>query len=122
MEALFLIGRLLLGGYFVYNAYNHFTAAEALTGYAASKKVPHPKIAVFMTGVMMLIGGLSVLTGIGIVIGLALLVVFLVGVSLVMHPFWKVNDPLHQMTERINFTKNVALVGALMMIMALAMY
>lgn len=38
METIFLIGRIILGGYFLYNAYNHFTELDALTGYAQSKK------------------------------------------------------------------------------------
>jgi hypothetical protein len=32
-----------------------------------------------------------------------------------MHAFWKVTDPMHKMSETINFTKNLALIGALLM-------
>ncbi len=119
METLFLIGRLLLGGYFVYNAYNHFKNLGHLTGYAQSKKVPMAKEGVAFTGIMMLAGGLSILTGVMVTLGLALLIVFLIGVSFTMHAFWKVEDKHARVGEEINFMKNMALAGALMLIMAL---
>lgn len=122
MTIIFLIGRILLGGYFIYSAYNHFANLKSLTGYAGSKGVPMPKVAVVATGVVLLLGGVSILTGMWIFIGLTLLALFLLVTSIMMHPFWKITDPAMRMGEQINFTKNIALMGALLMIMALAMY
>jgi hypothetical protein len=31
-----------------------------------------------------------------------------------MHDFWNVQDPQHRQSEMINFTKNVALMGAML--------
>jgi len=64
MEYLFLLGRILLGGYFIKNGYNHLKNLNMLTGYAQSKGVPMPKIAVFVTGLMLLFGGLGILLGV----------------------------------------------------------
>jgi putative oxidoreductase len=45
-------------------------------------------------------------------------VLFLVPVTIMIHPFWKVQDPAAKMGEMINFTKNLALLGAVLMMLA----
>lgn len=119
MGALFLIGRILLGGYFVYSAFNHFKHLVGYTGYAQSKGVPHPRAAVIATGVMLALGGLSIILGLYIVLGMWLLVLFLIPTTFMMHKFWKVIDPMARQGERINFFKNLALIGALLMLSSL---
>jgi putative oxidoreductase len=51
-------------------------------------------------------------------IGALILVVFLVPVALVMHNFWAVQDSQMRTFELVQFTKNVALAGALLRIAA----
>lgn len=120
MDIIFLIGRILLGGFFLYNGYNHFANLESLTGYAKFKNVPMPKEAVIFTGLMLLVGGASVLLNIRIVIGMAILVLFLVVISFMMHAFWKIADKMEaRMNEQIQFNKNMALAGALLMMIAM---
>lgn len=119
MTVLFFIGRIILGAYFVYNAFNHFRHLPAMTGYTASRKVPYPKAAVIAGGVMLALGGLSILLGLYIVLGMWLLVLFLIPTTFVMHAFWKETDPQAKMMELVQFTKNLALIGALLMMSAL---
>lgn len=107
----FVIGRVLFGGFFVMSALNHFTRGEMMTGYAASKGVPLAGVAVFLTGVLLLIGGLSVIFGYLPKLGLAALVLFLVPVTLMMHAFWTIDDPQARTLEMGNFMKNIALLG-----------
>jgi hypothetical protein len=38
---------------------------------------------------------------------------------LIMHNFWKLEDPQSRMAEKINFMKNTALVGAILMLLAI---
>ncbi len=120
MTTLFLLGRILLGGYFVYNGYNHLKNLEGSAGYAASKGVPMSKVAVGVTGAMLILGGASVVFGAYTVVGIWLLLAFLVPVTFQMHQFWKMTDPMQKMGEQINFTKNLALIGALLMLLSLA--
>lgn len=87
MEILFLVGRIVLGVYYLFNAFNHFRNLEMMTGYAASKGVPSPKLAVVATGVLLLLGGLSILLGYQPTIGVLLIVIFLVPVAFMMHNF-----------------------------------
>lgn len=120
MEILFLIGRILFGGYFAWAGINHFRNSGHLAGYAASKGVPQPKLAVIGSGIIAFLGGLGILVGIYMQIALWLIVVFLVPVTFMMHAFWKQTDPMAKMNEMIAFQKNLALVGAALMLLPIA--
>jgi putative oxidoreductase len=117
MRALFLLGRAMFGGYFAWNGLNHFLNRGMMSQYAGAKGVAAPEKAVPASGAMILAGGLSVLAGVKPRQGLALIVGFLVPVSLQMHRFWEVDDPSQRMSEMVNFTKNMALVGAALALM-----
>jgi len=117
-NTLWYLGRLLFGGYFLFGAYNHFANISMMSGYVQSKGVPAAKIAVAGSGVLLLIGGLSVLLNIYIPIGLAALAIFLVPVTMMMHAFWKVQDPGAKMGKMVNFTKNLALLGAVLILVS----
>lgn len=112
MDLLLLIGRVLFGIFFIMSGINHFTNAGMMSGYAKSKNVPLAYLAVVGTGVMLVLGGISVLLGLFPVVGLVLIVVFLVPTSVLIHNFWTVRDPQARAAEQINFLKNLALTGA----------
>ncbi len=119
MIYLFVLGRILLGGYFIKSSYNHFKNLGMLTGYAASKGLPMPKQAVILTGVMMLLGGLGILLGVYIQLSVLLLSVFLLSTLVKMHRYWEISDPMARMGEHINFYKNLGLLGAILMLLAI---
>jgi putative oxidoreductase len=119
MRALFLLGRALFGGFFVYNGLNHLMRADSMSQYASSKGVPAPEAAVRSTGGMLMAGGISVIAGLKPRQGLATLVAFLVPTTLQMHRFWEVEDPNQRMLEMTQFAKNVALIGAALALMQL---
>lgn len=118
LELVFLAGRVLLGAYFVHAGWNHFRNRNMFAGYAASKKVPFPLASVLGTGTLLLLGGISVLLGVYPLVGLAMLALFLVGVTPQMHNFWAIQDPMMRMGERVNFLKNGALLGAVLALVA----
>ena len=68
--------------------------------------------------VLLLVGGLSVLFDVLPIVGLIALVLFLVPVTFIMHAFWKVQDPMAKMGEMVNFMKNIALLGAVLILLA----
>lgn len=90
-----------------------------MANYAQSKGVPSPKISVILTGLLLLLGGLSVLTGYQTDVGLVLLLVFFIPVTFMMHNFWKVEDQQMKMIEMVNFMKNLALVGSILMLFSI---
>ena len=118
MKLPFLIGRLLFGGYFLYNGINHFKNRSQLAQYAASKGVPGPEVAVALTGAMLLVGGTSIIAGVKPKVGAAAVAGFLAGVSPIMHNFWKAEDRTQAMNDTINFTKNLALLGGTLALMS----
>ncbi|MBI5230209.1 MAG: DoxX family membrane protein [Candidatus Magasanikbacteria bacterium] len=117
---LFLLGRVLFGGFFVKSAFNHFTQVDMLTGYTASKGVKPAKFWVLFTGFLLLIGGLGIILGIYVQWAIAALVLFLAPASFLMHAFWKDTDPNMKMMNTINFYKNMALLGAALMALMIA--
>lgn len=108
------IGRVLLAGIFVVSALGHFS--QATIGYAASQGVPLANIAVPLSGILAFFGGLSVMLGYKTRIGAALLVLFLVPVTLMMHRFWGIADPEVAMVQQIMFMKNVAILGGVLLV------
>jgi putative oxidoreductase len=119
MEIAFLIGRIIFGAYWLMAAFNHFKNLKHMSEYAKAQGTAFPKLAVAGSGVILLLGGLSMLLGVYPLVGIALLVVFLLGVSLQIHSFWKVEDAQMKQIDMINFTKNMALIGALLMFLLL---
>ncbi len=117
MALVFLIGRIIFGGYWLMNAYNHLFKSAGMVGYAQMKGVKSPKMAIIGSGILLLLGGISMLLGISPKIGVILLVIFLLGVSFKMHAYWKIQDPMQRMGDYVGFYKNMALIGALLMIL-----
>jgi putative oxidoreductase len=80
--------------------------------------LPFPKLALAGTGVWLLLGGASVLLGLCPAVGIILLIVFMLGTTFSMHNFWTVSDPQMKQADMINFLKNMALLGAQLMLLA----
>ena len=118
MTAIFLVGRLLLGGYFLYSGINHFLNLSFMAGYAGSKGVPAPEVAVLFSGLLLIVAGACILLGFYPKLGVACAALFFIGVTPMMHNFWAA-PPEAQMSEMINFTKNFALLGATLMFVAI---
>jgi uncharacterized membrane protein YphA (DoxX/SURF4 family) len=119
MDFVILIGRILFVALFLGAAMNHFTQAKPMTGYAQARGVPMPAVGVYGGGVLLGLGGLSVLFGIWPDLGALLLVIFLIPTALLMHAFWKETDPQSRMNEMIQFQKDLALGGASLMLFGL---
>jgi len=111
-----LLGRIMFSVFFIMSGYNHLTKLGMMAQYAGSQGVPAPKLAVGVTGLMLVGGGLSILLGFEPRIGALLLVAFLVPTAVLMHRFWGVADPMMAQNQMIHFWKNIVMAGALLMI------
>jgi uncharacterized membrane protein YphA (DoxX/SURF4 family) len=118
MDTLFLIGRIILGVYYIYSGFSHFQRLTMMAQYAKSQGVPAPSLSVGFTGMMLVLGGLSILLGFQPVIGIALVVIFLVPTAFMMHRFWGV-DQQTAMMQMPHFLKNLALAGSALMLLAI---
>ena len=112
--AVVVLGRFLFALIFLMAGANHFN--KQTIGYAASQGVPLAAIAVPLSGVLAIAGGLSILFGYRAKLGAWLIAVFLVPVSLMMHKFWTVTDPMMAQIQMILFMKNVSMLGGALLI------
>jgi putative oxidoreductase len=117
MKAVFFLGRLVFGGFFLYNGINHFKQRQAMTQYTQAKGVPNPDWAVMASGAALAFGGASIILGVQPKLGVAAVAAFLASASPVMHNFWKADEAGKQ-GEMIHFSKNMALLGAALILLA----
>jgi len=109
-----LTGRVLFAAIFLMASLGHFSQQEI--GYAAHQGVPMAGFLVPASGVLALVGGLSVLTGYRARIGAWMLVLFLVPVTITMHNFWAVKDPMMAQMHQAMFMKNLSMLGGALLI------
>lgn len=109
-----LLGRLFFALIFLAAGPNHFNSQTI--AYAASQGVPLASIAVPFSGVLALLGALSILLGYRAKIGAWLIALFLVGVTPMLHNFWTVTDPMMRQMQMIMFMKNVSMLGGALLI------
>jgi uncharacterized membrane protein YphA (DoxX/SURF4 family) len=121
MSVLVLIGRILFALLFISSGYAHLAKLPAMGGYAKMKGVPVAQAATVVSGLMILVGGISVLLGIWADLGAFLLVVFLVPTAVMMHGFWKDTGDARQ-GEQAHFMKDISLAGAALALGALISY
>jgi putative oxidoreductase len=77
MKAPFLIGRMLFGGFFLYNGIHHLMQRKAMASYTASKGVPAAAAAVTLSAIPLIVGGTSLMLGVKPKIGAVALLGFL---------------------------------------------
>ncbi|MCD2202506.1 DoxX family protein [Halobacterium sp. KA-6] len=117
--AFLLVGRVLFGGLIAFQGVNHFTNVDQLTGYADAKGVPAPRVGVVASGVMLILGGLSILAGAYATIGAGMVAVFLLVTSPAIHDFWAASEEQAQ-SEMTDFIKNGELLGAALTFLAIS--
>ena len=109
-----LAGRVLFSLLFVLAGLGHFSSQEI--GFAAAQGVPLASIVVPFSGLMAMLGGLSIAFGYKAEWGAWLIVLFLVPVTFMMHNFWTVSDPAVAQDQMAHFMKSLALIGSALFI------
>jgi putative oxidoreductase len=112
MSAIYKIGRVVFGGFFLYSGINHFLHRDHMAQYTKAKGVPQPEAAVIASGALLTLAGASLIFGFKPKLGSAAVSTFLATASPLMHDFWKNDDPAARQNDLIHFSKNIALLGA----------
>jgi putative oxidoreductase len=115
----FLVGRMVVGFFYLYAGINNFVHFEEAIGYAAFKGVPVPVLAVAAANILLVIAGLSILSGYRPAVGVTAVVLFMVPVSLLMHNFWAITDPQMAIAEMRSFLSNMGLAGSTLLFLAI---
>jgi putative oxidoreductase len=115
---LMFLARVLLSLPFLYSGIDKVYRWTAAQREVAASGLPWPTLLHILTVLVQLGAGLSVLIGLEARAGALLLCLFLVPVTLLYHPFWKRSGP-DFVAEADHFLLNCAVVGGLLMIVAL---
>lgn len=112
-------GRILLCTIFFLSAVgNKIPQFNNVAGYMASEGVPAPKVMLAGAIVFLLAGSISIVLGYRARYGATLLFIFLLLATYFFHDFWSFEDPAVRQEQMIGFMKNLALTGAMLMIIA----
>jgi len=81
-----------------------------------SERIPETTVnLVRLNGVVQVVGGLALATGKGRRLGAATLAATLLPVTVAGHPFWQMKDKESRQAQRIQFMKNLGLLGGLLL-------
>lgn len=111
-----LVGRIGFSLFFIAFGLNHLLSPGEVVTYFRRKDVPGPRPVAAATGLMLLAGGVLVLTGWSRFIGAGLLFLVLFPGAFALHPFWRETDPAARLSERAQFFMTLALAGAALVI------
>jgi putative oxidoreductase len=112
-----LSGRILLSAIFLMSAFGKITDWSGTAEHM--EKEGMVMIPIFLAGAIAFeaLGGLSVLLGLFTRYGAWLLIAFLVPTTLIFHDFW-VKEGMERLQQMVQFMKNLALMGGLLMVAA----
>ena len=118
MENIAWLGQALFSLVFIMSGIGHLTKTNDMAGYAAHKGIPSPKLAVQVSGLVLLVGGVLLLANTSAQLGALLIAGFCIVTAVLMHQFWKETDATAKMNETIAFFKDLSLAGAALIIYA----
>jgi len=114
MTLLAPLGRLLFAAIYIISIATHMQPGSV--AYAKQVGLPAAAFLVPASGILAGLGGLSVALGYHARLGAALIALFLIPVTLTMHNFWAVKDPMMAQLQIAMFMKNVSMFGAALLI------
>jgi len=112
------LGRILLALIFVVSGVGKITGYAGTASYMASRGLPMVEVLLPLTIAVELGGGLLLALGWKTRWAAAALFLFLVPTTLIFHQFWGIDPKLVQM-QKIHFLKNVAIMGGMLMVIAI---
>jgi uncharacterized membrane protein YphA (DoxX/SURF4 family) len=107
---------ILLGLFFLLNGVNHLYNTHIYEEYAHKRGLISPQLMVRISGVALIFGGVSLMTGILLIYGIIGLSIFIVVASFTIHQFWKETDRDMKLLEGMHFAKNMAILTELVYI------
>lgn len=114
-QNIFRIGRVLLASLFVISGVFKIIGFAGTIGYFDSLGIPVPTVAVLVTILVEVGGGLLLMTGRGVKPVALIIALFTVGATLSAHHFWTLDGAAAQ-AQLTHFLKNVSIIGALLLV------
>ena len=117
-DVLSLVGRILISGIFISAGISKLKQAKQTEAYIKSKNIPFAPAARYAAASTEILGGSTLLLGLGSRIGASTLIGFLIPTTLIFHKFWGLNNEQEKQMQQINFLKNLAVMGGLLKFVA----
>ncbi|HSM85664.1 MAG TPA: DoxX family protein [Candidatus Limnocylindrales bacterium] len=108
------LGRLLISILFILSGLGKLLHFSATAGMMASTGIPLARVALVLTLIIEIGGGLALLLGFQMRYAAVIMALFLVPVTLTFHNFWAYQGA-QQQEQMVNFLKNVAIMGGLLL-------
>ncbi len=118
MTTLFLLGRFLLGAYFVQAGLRNFMQLPLHTSILEQKGIPMPRESLLLALTVQTLGGLMVGLGVLPAIGAIGLIAFTIAANYLYHNFTQFSGDERQ-THLNSVLTNAAIVGSLLMVVAI---
>lgn len=116
---LIMIGRFLLGFYFVQAGLRNFMKVPLHTEILTKKNLPFPREGLLVALIVQVLGGLSVALGIFSTLGAVALIVFTVVANALYHDFWNYSGA--ERTSHWNsVVTNLAIIGGFLLVIAVS--
>jgi putative oxidoreductase len=113
-EILFLIGRVLLGWYFLIDGVGKFPNITPFVGYVTSLGVPSPYFMAWVGAIAEFLVGLMLVFGIATRYGALLGILFVIIASVLAHRYWQY-PAAQQLGQYINLMKNSVILGGMVL-------
>ena len=110
-----LIARILLAVIFIISGYGKIGGFEGTVAAIASKGVPLPQVAAAITILVELGGGILLVLGWKTRWVALIFFLWLIPTTLLFHDFWA-SPPDQDKAQQINFMKNLAIMGGMLMV------
>jgi putative oxidoreductase len=114
-NALWLIGRILIGGIFVQSGFGKLMDINGFASYLASSGAPMASVLAPIGAAVEFGAGVAVVLGIATRYAALLLIGFVIVATLISHRFWAA-PPDEQPEQMIQFAKNVAIIGGFLFV------
>jgi putative oxidoreductase len=111
-------GRVLMSGIFVAAGWDAFRHPVAKVPRVETLGLPEAETLVKVNGLTMVAAGTALALGITPRLAALALVGTLIPTTVAGHPFWDEDDPAARARQRIQFLKNVGLLGGLLYVVA----
>ena len=111
-----LLGRLLMGTYFIIPGLQKITNYQTMTDYMLDHSVPAASILLPVTIIIQIIAGLAIIIGFKGKLAAFILAGLTLVISIYMHNFWSMAEGLARTHEYQNFFKNMGIMAGLLMI------
>src|SRR4026209_955425 len=113
-----LTGRLMAGGMYLYSGITNLIELGGKAGYAGSQGLPDAQLWVTLASLLLVVAGLSLISGVQPRLGVGAVALFLIPVSIIMHNFWALHG-MERIVEMHTFLGNLALLGSAFMFLAI---